>query len=236
MHADGVVLVVDDEPRVRDLIIRHLQLAGVRGEPVACPEDLPERIDRGDVALVILDINLGSDTSGVELRQQLRSSHPDLPVVFVTGYSHLAEDHPDVPLVEKDAAETAEATALTLAKPLDFRKLVLVVKGEIRNRCRDQQLEDTHKVAQGTHTIVCDLRDALVHPETGLKAALTVAKAAYDRDPGDWLIAYFKRPIVKALLGIIVFLGGVITTVVSAQYAEWNELHKALIKQKVIRE
>ena len=44
-----------------------------------------EAIDEGDVGIVLLDVHVGSG-NGVELLGvELRSSHPGLPVVLLTG-------------------------------------------------------------------------------------------------------------------------------------------------------
>lgn len=198
MHSDGSVLIVDDEPAVRSLIARQLLLAGVKSESLACPEEAMERIGRSGVSLVVIDISLGdADATGVDLLQRIRGAWPEMPVVFVTGYAEMAVDHPDVPL---------------LVKPFDMRELVLLVKREIRNRCRDVQLEQTHILAHESHAVICEVRDALMHPETGLKATHDIAKVARDRDAGEILGESFKGPLQKMLGGLIVLLLGAVVT------------------------
>jgi len=83
----GVVLVVDDEPSVRQVTVRMLQRAGF--ETVACrggAEALERVAEReGELAGVVLDLEMpGMD--GTQTFQALRRRWPDLPVLFMSGH------------------------------------------------------------------------------------------------------------------------------------------------------
>jgi CheY-like chemotaxis protein len=77
------ILVVDDEPTIRDLVRRVLERHGY--DVIACSTaaDALGSATRADLLLV--DVML-SDGSGHELVQQLRQNRPDLPVVLMSGY------------------------------------------------------------------------------------------------------------------------------------------------------
>ncbi|GGN09672.1 hypothetical protein GCM10010109_19100 [Actinoplanes campanulatus] len=78
------VVVIDDEEHVRDLVVRILEQNGYRatvwldGSP---PGDEPD-----DVALLVTDIMLRG-RSGPAIAERLRIRHPELPVLFMSGYS-----------------------------------------------------------------------------------------------------------------------------------------------------
>jgi len=81
------VLVVEDNDQVRDLTVRILEELGYRVEAVARADLALDRITREpSIALLFTDIVLPGGMNGFELAEQVRSSMPELRVVFVSGY------------------------------------------------------------------------------------------------------------------------------------------------------
>jgi PAS domain S-box-containing protein len=84
------VLVVEDEPVVRAVILEMLQEQGYRTrEAVDGPSGLrilrnPERID-----LLVTDVGLPG-MNGRQLADQARETRPDLKILFITGYAESA--------------------------------------------------------------------------------------------------------------------------------------------------
>jgi response regulator RpfG family c-di-GMP phosphodiesterase len=79
------VLVVDDEPGVRDLIARVLTGSGHRVVTAASAQEAIRIVEDEDVALVLSDINMPGSLSGLELIDALHELRPSLPIVLVTG-------------------------------------------------------------------------------------------------------------------------------------------------------
>jgi PAS domain S-box-containing protein len=91
-HRAGTVLVVEDEPLVRDYVTRTLTKAGYS---VLTAPDGPAALElssshRGRLDLLLTDVVM-PQFDGRELARRLREDRPDLPVVFMSGYS----DDPD---------------------------------------------------------------------------------------------------------------------------------------------
>lgn len=80
----GLVLVADDEAGIRDLLVRALE--GRRVEAVSTAAEVRERA--ADASLVLLDLRLGAD-DGMALLEELRGSHPGLPVVIMTAFASI---------------------------------------------------------------------------------------------------------------------------------------------------
>lgn len=81
---DLPVLVVDDEPSIRDVVSSCLALAGYRVEQVERGwQAMAAARDRSFCA-VLLDVNL-PDTTGFEVCEQLRRSGITTPVMFLTA-------------------------------------------------------------------------------------------------------------------------------------------------------
>ncbi len=88
LEGSGVVLVVDDEPAVRDLAKRALER---RGYTVLLAESGLAAIDLfkrhpGEIAVVVLDLSM-PQMSGEEALPELRKLRPGVKVVVSSGYS-----------------------------------------------------------------------------------------------------------------------------------------------------
>ncbi len=114
------ILVVDDDPTVREVVVAYLNQAG--HETLEAP-DGPNAViaARGNPDLVILDIMLpGFD--GLEVCRRLREDRPDLPIVMLTA---LGEE-------EDRLAGLGQGADDYLSKPFSPRELVLRVASVLR--------------------------------------------------------------------------------------------------------
>ncbi len=117
MSARWEVLVVDDEPVVRDIVARVLAAAGMRAVGVASGEDALAHEALADCRLVICDLMLPG-LSGLDLLSAIRARRPDLPVLAITGYA------------TREVADRSESAGATmfLAKPFDHDELLEKVR------------------------------------------------------------------------------------------------------------
>lgn len=86
------ILVVDDEKHIRMLYQEELQVEGYDVAVSDGEEDILAVIEREKPAIVILDIKLGANRSGLDLLQVLRGRHQDLPVILSTAYDSFQHD------------------------------------------------------------------------------------------------------------------------------------------------
>ena len=85
------ILLVDDEEYIRRLYAEELSDEGYEVVTVATGHDLLRKINLSQPSVVILDIKL-LDYNGLELLQEIRSRHHDLPVILCTAYDTYKED------------------------------------------------------------------------------------------------------------------------------------------------
>ncbi len=79
------ILVVDDDPVVREVIVTALEEAGYVITETGSPEDALELFSKKEFHLVITDIVMpGMD--GLTLLRRLRLKNPDIPVILLTAY------------------------------------------------------------------------------------------------------------------------------------------------------
>lgn len=80
------VLVVEDEPRICELLSEMLQDDGF--EPVCVQSDRAayEAVQhQSGFVCMIVDVNLGSGTTGYDVARFARRSEPELAVIYVSG-------------------------------------------------------------------------------------------------------------------------------------------------------
>ena len=79
----GTVLVVDDEPIVRDVVVRYLEQEGYRTLQAGDGETARSVLEQEKPSLVVLDLMLPG-TDGLALCRWIRA-RSDLPVIMVTA-------------------------------------------------------------------------------------------------------------------------------------------------------
>ncbi len=116
------VLIIDDNPAVGEALSLALSLNEIKPLTALTPDEGLALLARGQVDVVIQDMNFTADTTsgeeGVALFRAIRERHPDLPVILLTAWTHLETA---VELVKAGAADY-------LAKPWDDNKLLATVE------------------------------------------------------------------------------------------------------------
>lgn len=133
----GVVLVVDDEPAMRKLLVRHLEGRGhhlLTAPDAAAARDL---LARHSVDVMLCDLMMPGE-SGESLIQFVSRDHPEVGVVVITG------------VVEPALAQQVLDVGVLgyLVKPIDRNQVIITVANalrltelERRERARRQALE-----------------------------------------------------------------------------------------------
>jgi CheY-like chemotaxis protein len=89
-QAGETVLVVEDEPVIRDLIVEVLQDLGYRAlEAADGPAGLKILQSRQGIDLLVTDVGLPG-INGRQLADAARETRPQLKVLFITGYAENA--------------------------------------------------------------------------------------------------------------------------------------------------
>jgi DNA-binding response OmpR family regulator len=120
----STVLVVDDEPIVRDVVVRYLEKDGHRTLEASSGDEARGLLERESPSLVVLDVMLPG-VSGLELCRWIRS-RSDLPIVMLTA---LGEEADRIVGLELGADDY-------LTKPFSPRELAVRVRNLMRRRAR----------------------------------------------------------------------------------------------------
>jgi len=86
------VLVVDDEKHIRMLYQEELSSEGYAVVASDGEEPILAVLEREKPAVVVLDIRLGSNRSGLDILQEIRSKDQTIPVILSTAYDSFQHD------------------------------------------------------------------------------------------------------------------------------------------------
>lgn len=114
------ILVVDDEPRVREVVATYLQREGWVVQSVSDGDDARRQLDEFSPELVVLDLMLPG-VSGLDLLKEIRQ-RSDLPVIVLTARSQEADRVTGLELGADDY----------VVKPFSPRELVARVRSVMR--------------------------------------------------------------------------------------------------------
>ncbi len=113
------VLVVDDELDIRELVSGILEDEGYSPRMAANSDAVFANLAKRVPALMILDVWLqNSKMDGIEILEEVRKMHPDLPVIVISGHGTIETA---VAAIKKGAYDFVE-------KPFNADRLVLAVK------------------------------------------------------------------------------------------------------------
>jgi DNA-binding response OmpR family regulator len=118
-----LVVVADDDDAIRLLCRVNLELEGYRVAEAANSRELARVAEEEDVALVLLDIHLGSE-DGIEVARVLRERHPGIAIAFLSGSVDFGERSASVsdaairkPFTLEEFTETVHRLARGAAPP-----------------------------------------------------------------------------------------------------------------------
>ncbi|OIQ52207.1 Sporulation initiation phosphotransferase F [Pseudodesulfovibrio hydrargyri] len=86
------ILVVDDEKHIRMLYREELEADDYVVATSDGEEDILDVIARENPTIVILDIKLGVNRSGLDLLQEIRTKDQQIPVILSTAYDSFQHD------------------------------------------------------------------------------------------------------------------------------------------------
>jgi two-component system OmpR family response regulator len=125
------VLIVDDEPNIRDLLSTSLRFAGFSVHAVGNGADAVNAAEKGEPDIILLDVML-PDMNGFSVTKKLRSMGINAPVLFLTARDETAD----------------KVTGLTvggddyMTKPFSLDEIVARINAILR-RTKQVQTEDS---------------------------------------------------------------------------------------------
>ena len=101
------ILIVDDEADIRDLVAGILDDEGFSTRTARDSDSALAEIANRRPHLVFLDIWLqGSKLDGLQLLEQIKKDHADVPVVMISGHAPKADDKDHAAATKVEEGET----------------------------------------------------------------------------------------------------------------------------------
>src|SRR5438128_578011 len=124
MLADvGHIVVVDDDPSLRQMVIRYLEDHNIPTKPASNRTELNRHLTGAIPSLIILDLRLGQE-DGLDMLREIRS-HSDVPVIITTG--HRPDEIDRIVGLELGADDY-------IVKPFSLRELLARVRAVLRRQ------------------------------------------------------------------------------------------------------
>ncbi len=121
--AEKKLLIVDDDPIIRDSLCEFLKLEGYQAFGAGSFKNALKELEKQDFNLVITDVNM-PETDGFELLRLIRKRYPEIVTIVITGYGTI-----------ESAVEAIKMGAYDyLTKPIVDDEIRLIV-----NRALEQQ-------------------------------------------------------------------------------------------------
>ncbi len=117
------VLVVEDDPALREALVDTLSLQNMNVLSDSCAEDTLVRLGKfSEIDLIVSDVNMGQ-MSGHDLLRKVKQDFPHIPVLLITAYASISES---VQAMKEGAIDY-------LVKPFEPELLVETVQKVIGN-------------------------------------------------------------------------------------------------------
>jgi DNA-binding NtrC family response regulator len=117
------VLLVDDEEQFLKVLSQRMEGRGLKVDTSASGEEALEKVKGKDFDAIVLDLAMPG-MSGIETLKRIRSEHPDLQIIMLTGHGS----------VEKGVEAIKAGAVDFLEKPADMNKIMDKISEAKRKR------------------------------------------------------------------------------------------------------
>lgn len=148
-NLEASIVVVDDEPSIRELLVASLHFAGFEVETAASGSEAVEVIERVRPDLIVMDVML-PDIDGFTVTRRIRQNGITVPVLFLTarddtqdkimGLTVGGDDYVTKPFSLEEVVARIRAILRRTQEPLEATNIIRVADLEIN--------EDSHDVTR----------------------------------------------------------------------------------------
>ncbi|MBN8999856.1 MAG: response regulator, partial [Rhizobiales bacterium] len=117
------ILVVDDDPRIRQMLVRYFEGESFRVTAVGDGKAMRDVLRQRQIDAVLLDLVLSAGEDGLELAREIRS-RSDVPIIMLTGRDDVVDRIVGLEIGADDY----------IAKPFHLREVLARLRPILRRR------------------------------------------------------------------------------------------------------
>ena len=117
------ILVVDDDPRIRQMLVRYFEDEGYRVSTAADGDEMRVCLLKGAVDIILLDLILPGGDDGLGLAREIRAQS-DVPIIMLTGRDDVVDRIVGLEVGADDY----------IAKPFHLREVLARLRTVLRRR------------------------------------------------------------------------------------------------------
>ncbi len=130
----GTILVVDDEKNIREGLQKSLEMDGFTSMIASDGIEGLKAFENNEIDLVITDLKM-PNMSGEKLLKKIIDKSPTIPVIILTGHG----------TVESAVEAMRDGAYDFLTKPINLKKLTLIIKRALANKQLEIENRELHK-------------------------------------------------------------------------------------------
>jgi DNA-binding NtrC family response regulator len=156
----GSILVVDDDPDIREVLVDRLESLGYRVVTAANGMEGLETLERENARLVLLDIEMPG-MNGLEMLAEIRKREQDTPVIMITAYG----------TIERAVEAMKEGAYDFIPKPFEPDHVAIIVAKALEREALKREVEVLAEQVDDRHHMV-------VGQSVSINRAVELAKKA----------------------------------------------------------
>lgn len=117
------ILVVDDDPRIRQMLTRYFEGEGYGVTTAADGHEMRSQMKKQEIDIILLDLSLPGGQDGLDLAREIRSQS-DIPIMMLTGRDDVVDRIIGIEIGADDY----------IAKPFHLREVHARLKSILRRR------------------------------------------------------------------------------------------------------
>ncbi|CDZ49120.1 response regulator [Neorhizobium galegae] len=133
------ILVVDDDPRIRQMLTRYFEGEGYAVSAVSDGQEMRVQLKRQEIDIILLDLSLPGGQDGFDLAREIRMQS-DIPIMMLTGRDDVVDRIIGIEIGADDY----------IAKPFHLREVHARLKSILRRRqpAQPKQEENEEKIVR----------------------------------------------------------------------------------------
>ncbi|CDN50288.1 response regulator [Neorhizobium galegae] len=133
------ILVVDDDPRIRQMLTRYFEGEGYAVSAVSDGQEMRVQLKRQEIDIILLDLSLPGGQDGFDLAREIRMQS-DIPIMMLTGRDDVVDRIIGIEIGADDY----------IAKPFHLREVHARLKSILRRRqpVQPKQEENEEKIVR----------------------------------------------------------------------------------------